>query len=323
MRAIVARRFGPPDVLELRDRETPTPGDDEVLIRNHATTVTAGDCEFRRMDFPAYLRLPLRAYVGLRHRDGLVLGQELAGEVESVGETVTRFSPGDRVFAAALFRFGAYAEYVRLPESYPIASIPEGVTFEEATTIPVGGINALHFLGKGEVATGDRVLINGAGGSIGTYAVQIAKAIGAEVTAVDRGDKLDVLRSIGADRVVDYTLEDFADREETYDVIVDVVGTSATRRRLARLNANGRYVLGNPSVRGRVAGLWTSATTDRRVEFELASPRPEDMIHLVELVDSGEVTPMIDRRYPLEEVADAHRYVETRRKTGNVVVTVA
>ena len=315
MRAIVCRGFGPPDVLELREGEKPAPADDEVLIRVRATTVTAGDCEFRRMDFPIYLRIPLRVYAGLRNGDGTILGQELAGEV-------SRFEPGDRVFGATLFRFGAYAEYATLPDTHPIARIPDGVSYEEAATIPVGGINGLHFLRKANVRPSDAVLINGAGGSIGTYAVQVAKSIGAEVTAVDSTGKLDVLRAVGADHVVDYTREDFARRGETYDAIVDVVGTSDFSRSVGCLERNGRYVLGNPRLRGVARALWTTTVTGKRVAFEPASPRTEDLEDLAGLVESGEVTPVIDRRYPLGRVADAHRYVESGRKTGNVVVTV-
>jgi len=322
VRAILQSGFGSPDVLGLGEVEKPAPGEDEVLIRVRATTVTAGDCEFRRLDLPLYLRLPLRLYTGLRNRNGTIPGQELAGEVEAVGDGVTRFEPGDRVVAATLFRFGAYAEYACLPEHYPIALIPAGVTFEGAATLPVGGINGLHFLGMGEVGAGDEVLINGAGGSIGTYAVQIAKSIGAEVTAVDDSGKLETLRSIGADDVVDYTKEDYTRRGETYDAIVDVVGTSASSSGLDCLSETGRYVLGNPNVYGRIRGSWTSLTTDRTVAFELASPREEELRLLAGLVESGDVRPVIDRRYPLEEVADAHQYVESGRKTGSVVVTV-
>jgi NADPH:quinone reductase-like Zn-dependent oxidoreductase len=322
MKAIVCRGFGPPDVLELRDVGKPAPADDEISIRVRATTVTAGDCEFRRMDFPIYLRIPLRVYAGLRSRNGTILGQELAGEVESVGGEVTGFTPGDRVFGATLFRFGAYAEYASLPETHPIAQIPDGVSYEEAATIPVGGVNGLHFLRKANVRAGDSVLINGAGGSIGTYAVQVAKSTGAEVTAVDSAGKLDVLRSIGADHVVDYTQEDFTRRGETYDAIVDVVGTSSFSRSVRCLERNGRYVLGNPRLPGVVRALWTTTVTDKRVAFEPANPRPGDLEHLAGLVQSGGVRPVVDRRYPLERVADAHRYVESGRKTGNVVVTM-
>lgn len=322
MRAVVMRTFGPPDVLRPEVVDRPTPGDDEVLIATRATTVTAGDCEFRRMDLPVSLQVPIRLYTAVRRRDGTILGQELAGEVESVGAGVERFEPGDRVVAATQLRFGAYAEYACLPQTYPIATIPDGVTYDEAATIPVGGVNGRHFLRKGDVRAGETVLVIGAGGSIGTYAVQIAKSLGADVTAVDSAGKLDALRSIGADRVVDYAVEDVTDSEESYDAIVDVIGGTASSRALARLNVGGRYVLGNPTIAGRLRGLWTTLTTDETVAFELASARSDDLRTLLELVDSGEVRPVIDRRYALSEVADAHRYVETGRKMGNVVVTV-
>lgn len=323
MRAVVMHGFGSPDVLELTAVEKPTLADDEVLIRTRATTVTAGDCEFRRLDLPLSFRLPVWLYVKLWKGNRVVPGQEVAGEIESVGDDVTRFVPGDQVFAATSFRFGGAAEYVCLPESYPIARIPEPMTVEEAATLPTGGLNAMHFLRSANVEDGDAVLINGAGGSIGTYAVQIAMAWEADVTCVDSGEKLDVLRSLGANYAVDYTREEFTDRGERYDVVVDVVGTSPYSRTLRCLSPGGRYVLGNPTLLGRIRGGWTNLTGERTVISSLAGYAPEDVEALVELVEAGEVRVVVDRRYPLDEIADAHRYVESGRKTGNVVIDVA
>jgi NADPH:quinone reductase-like Zn-dependent oxidoreductase len=251
----------------------------------------------------------------------MILGQELAGDVEAVGQAVTRFKEGDAVFAAALFRFGAYAEYACLPATYPVLK-PISMSHEEAATIPTGGINALHFLTAADVRSGQRILINGAGGSIGTYAVQIAKSFGAEVTAVDSADKLDMLRAIGADHVIDYAREDFTKRSQTYDAIIDVVGKSSFSDSIRSLNRNGRYVLGNPSLTGMLRARWTSMTSDKIVKFDQADYRPEDYATLTQLIDAGKVKPVIDRRYPLEQTAEAHRYVDSGRKQGNVIITV-
>jgi NADPH:quinone reductase-like Zn-dependent oxidoreductase len=319
---VVWTNYGSPDVLQLQEVEKPTPKANEVLIKVHAATVTAGDCEARSFKFPILFWLPLRIYMGLTSPRIKILGQEVAGEIEAVGKDVTRFKKGDQVFAATLLRFGAYAEYVCLPETYPLALKPANLTYEEAATIPTGGVNGLHFLRKAEIQAGDRVLIHGAGGSIGTYAVQIAKLFGAEVTCVDSAMKLDMLRSIGADQGIDYTQEDFTRSGETYDVIIDVVGKSSFSGSVRSLKRNGRYILGNPSLSGMIRGLWTSMTTDKKVIFELASYRAEEIIFLKELIETGKIKPVIDRCYPLEQIAEAHRYVETGHKKGNVIITL-
>lgn len=317
------RGFGPPDVLELSDGPKPTPADDEVLIRTRTTTVTAGDCELRRLDVPFSFRPPLWLYVKGWKRNRLIPGQEVAGVIESVGSDVTRFDPGVEVFAATEFRFGGAAEFVCLPESYPIAPIPSGVSVDEAATLPTGGLNATHFLRSASVGAGDSVLLNGAGGSIGTYAVQIATAWGADVTCVDSGEKLDLLTSLGAQEVIDYRTDDFTKSRDGYDVVVDVVGTSSFTRTLRCLTPAGRYVLGNPTIPDRIRGLWTNLAGERTVVSSLAGYASEDLDALVALVEAGAVKPVIDRRYPLAEIVEAHRYVETGHKQGNVVVDVA
>lgn len=323
MKAVVWAAYGPPDVLELQELEAPIPGDDEVLIRIVAATVFAGDCEMRAFDFPISFWVPLRLMFGLRKPKSKVRipGQELAGVVEAVGADVTLFQKGDEVFAPAE-RFGAYAEYVCLKQHQAVVTKPGNMSFEEAATVPVGGLNALHFVRKGSVGKGQSVLINGAAGSIGTFAVQIAKILGARVTAVDSTNKLDMLRSIGADSVIDFTREDFTRKGETYDVIIDVVGKSSYSRSVRSLNQNGRYVLGNPRFAGFFRGLWTSMTSSKTVIAALTGYRTEDLLTLKELIEAGKIRTVIDRRYPLEQIADAHRYVETGRKTGHVVITV-
>jgi NADPH:quinone reductase-like Zn-dependent oxidoreductase len=322
MKAIVWTKYGSADVLQLKEVEKPTPKDNEVLIKIFAATVTAGDCELRRLKFPSWLWLPLRIYMGLRRPKRItILGQELAGEIEAVGREVTRFKKGDPVFAPTLLRLGAYAEYKCLPETYPVLK-PANMTYEEAATIPTGGINGLHFLRVANVQSGDRVLINGAGGSIGTYAVQIAKSFGAEVTAVDGTEKLAMLRSIGADHVIDYAQEDFTRSGETYDVIIDVIGKSSFSGSVRALKPKGRYILGNPSLSGMIRGRWTPMTSEKKVIIAVASYKTEYYTFLKELFEAGKLKPVIDRHYPLEQTAEAHRYVEKGRKKGNVVITV-
>jgi len=322
MKAIIWTKYGPPEVLRLQHVEKPAPRNNEVLVKVYAATVTAGDCEARSLRFPIWLALPMRLYVGLSRPTRVkVLGQELAGEIEAVGREVTQFKKGDPVFAATFFRFGAYAEYSCLPATYPVLK-PANMTYEEAATIPTGGMNALHFLRIANVQSGQRILINGAGGSIGTYAVQIARSFGAEVTAVDSAEKLAMLRSIGAEHVMDYTQKDFTRSGETYDAIIDVVGKSSFSGSVRSLKQNGCYVLGNPGLSGMIRGRWISRTSGKKVLFEPASYRTEDFAFLKELIAAGKIKPVIDRRYPLEETAEAHRYVETGQKKGNVVITV-
>ena len=326
MKAIVWTKYGPPDGLQLKEVEKPTPKEDEVLIRIYATTVTAGDCEFRSLKYPLLMSLSMRIYVGLRKPKKItILGQELAGEIESVGKDVKLFKEGDQVFAHTGFGMGAYAEYICRPEEPEgirgvLAIKPANMTYEEAAAVPLGGLEALHFLRKGNIQSGQKVLINGAGGSIGTFAVQLAKYFGAEVTGVDSTGKLDMLRSIGADQVIDYTQEDFTKSGQTYDVIFDVVGKSSFSGSIRSLKQNGRYLLANPGP--GVQRRRTSRRSSKKVILGGASYKTENLIFLKELIETGKVKSVIDRRYPLEQIAEAHRYVEKGGKKGNVVITV-
>jgi NADPH:quinone reductase-like Zn-dependent oxidoreductase len=327
MKAIVWTKYGPPDVLQLKEVEKPTPKDDEVLIRIYATTVTAGDCEARSLKFPILLlSLSMRIYVGLiRPKRITILGQELAGEIESVGKDVRLFKEGDQVFAATGFSFGAYAEYTCLPEkpeNAVLAIKPANMTYEQAAAVPTAGLEALHFLRKGNIQSGQKVLINGAGGSIGTFAIQLAKHFRAEVTGVDSTGKLDMLRSIGADQVIDYTQEDFTKSGETYDVIFDVVGKSSFSRSVRSLKQNGRYLLANPGLSEMLRGNWTSMSSSKKVIFPAQSRKTEDLVFLKKLIEEGKIKSVIDSSYPLEQMAEAHRYVEKGGKKGNVVITV-
>ncbi len=326
MKAIVWTKYGPPDVLQLKEVAKPAPKDHEVLIRIDATTATAADCELRSLKLPIWLRLPIRIYLGLIRPRNKILGQELAGEVEAVGNEVTRFRKGDQVFGWTGFRLGAYAEYTCLPEDGMLAIKPANMTYEEAAALPVGGLEAVHLLRKGHIQSGEKILIHGAGGSIGTFAVQLARYFGAEVTAVDSTGKLDMLRSIGADQVIDYTQADFTKNGETYDVIFDVVGKSSFSRSVRSLKHNGRYLLANPKLSQMVRGrriLRRSSKTVIPYAARAASETTEDFNFLKELIEAGKIHSVIDRRYPLEHIAEAHRYVDTGHKKGNVVITVA
>lgn len=326
MKAIVWTKYGAPDVLQLQEVAAPTPKDNEVLIRVRAATVTAGDCEARSLQFSLWLSLPMRAYVGIRKPKRItILGQELAGDVVAVGKAVTRFNVGDPVFGTTGFRFGAYAEYACLPaesDAGVLAIKPANLTYEEAATIPTGGLEALHFLRLGNLQAGQRILINGAGGSIGTAAVQLAKHFGADITAVDSAGKLEMLRSLGASHVIDYAQEDFTKRGETYDVILDVIGKSPFARTLRSLTPHGRYLIANPTPSKMLRGAWVSKTSSRQVIFKAADRKVEDLLYLKDLAEAGTLKPVIDRCYPLAETADAHRYVETGQKQGSLVITV-
>ena len=326
MKAIIWTKYGAPDALQPGEVEKPVPRDNEVLIKIHATTVTAGDCELRRLKFPLFLKLPILLYVGIGKPKRIkILGQELAGEIEETGKDVTAFKKGDQVFGATGFGMGAYAEYIRMPESSGegvLAAKPVSLSYEEAAGVPLGGFESLHFLRQANIRNGQKVLINGAGGSIGTFAVQLAKHFGAEVTAVDSADKLPMLRSIGADHVIDYTEEDFSKRGNTYDVILDVVGKSPYTRSVRSLEKNGYYLLANPKAFSRIRGLWTSITSGKKVVAGTSVRTPEDLVFLGKLVDEGKIMPVVDRSFPLDQTAEAHRYVESGRKIGNVIITM-
>ena len=325
MRAIVWTRYGPPEVLQLQEVVKPTPKNDDLLIKIHATTVSAGDCELRSLKFSIWLRLLMRILMGLTKPRRKVLGQELAGEVEAVGKDVILFKKGDQVFGTTGFGFGAYAEYICLPEKSrgkALAIKPSNMTYEEAAAVPTGGLEALHYLRKAGSLSGRRILINGAGGGMGTFAVQLAKYFGAEVTGVDSTGKLDLLHSIGADRVIDYTQEDFTKRGETYDVIFDVVGKSSFSDSVAALSEDGRYLLGNPRLSTMVRGLWTSTKGGKKVIFGASSQKTEDLVFLRQLIEAGRIRSVIDRRFPLERIPEAHRYVEAGLARGKVVITL-
>ena len=325
MKAIVYEKYGPPEVLKLKEVKKPTPKDKEVLIKVYAASVTAGDCEIRRFKigtWPIFFWIPGRIYIGLRKpRKPTILGGYLAGKIEAVGKEVKQFKAGDQVFASTGARFGAYAEYICLPRTSVMAIKPTNMSYAEAAPVPLG-LDSLHFTRKGKIQSGEKVLIYGAGGGIGTYAIQLAKLRGAEVTGVDSTPKLAMLRSIGADHVIDYTKEDFTKNGKTYDVILDVVGKSSFSKSVRSLKKYGRYLLANPGELQMVRAVWTTLTSNKKVLFEFASGKTEDLLFLKKLIEAGKIKSVIDKRYPLEQTAEAHRYIEKGHKKGNVVITV-
>ncbi|NBI30887.1 NAD(P)-dependent alcohol dehydrogenase [Chengkuizengella marina] len=325
MKAIVYEKYGPPDVLQLKEVEKPNPRDNEVLIKIYATTVTAEDPKQRGFTFPPLFWLPTGILFGFRKPRMKILGFELAGEVESIGKSVKRFKKGDQVFGYTGLSFGAYAEYKCMPEDGLLAIKPTNITYEEAAASPNGALSALVFLrNKGIIQKGEKVLIYGASGSVGTYAVQLAKYFGAEVTGVCSTMNIELVKSLGADKVIDYTKDDFTQSGETYDIIFDTVGKSSFSQSKSSLKKNGRYLLTHFGLSDIFQMLWTTMIGNKKVIGTAANFnwKPEDLNLLKELYEARKLKSVIDRLYPLEEAVEAHRYVEKGHKKGNVVLTL-
>jgi NADPH:quinone reductase-like Zn-dependent oxidoreductase len=323
MKAVVCEEYGPPEVLQLEEVAKPIPKDDEVLIRIHATTVSSGDVVDRSGTVSPWAWLPTRMIFGFTRPRRRIPGAELAGEIEAVGKDVALFKIGDQVYGNTGFGSGAYAEYKCLPEAGVLAMKPANMTYEEAAAVPFGGLTALHFLRKANIQGGQEVLISGASGSVGTYAVQLARHFGAEVTGVCSTTNLELARSLGADKVVDYTKEDFTKGGDTYDIIFDTVGKSSFSRSRRSLKKKGFYLSTDMGPTLILQVLWTSMVGSKKVVSGVASNRTEDLIFFKELIEAGEIRAVIDRSYPLEQIAEAHRYVEKGHKKGNVVITLA
>ena len=324
MKAIIYSKYGPPDVVSLAEVPKPVPKGNEVLVRIVATTVTTGDWRARSLKLPAGFGLFGRLVFGVFGPRQPILGTELAGEIEAVGKAVTRFKPGDQVFAFPGAAYGGHAEYRTMPEDGMIALKPANLSFEEAAALSFGGTNALHFLrDKGGIKAGYKVLIVGAGGGVGTAAVQLARHFGAEVTGVCSTANLGLVRSIGADRVIDYTREDFASSGETWDIILDTTATAPLARCEQALKQGGRLLVVHGSFAQALGMERPSKASGKKVIASVAAVRPEDMRYLTKLAEAGAFKPVIDRVYPLESAAEAHAYVDTGRKRGNVVMTVA
>jgi NADPH:quinone reductase-like Zn-dependent oxidoreductase len=328
MKAILWTKYGPPDGLQLREIEKPSPKDNEVLIKIHAATAATPDSEFRRLDLPSLYSIPLRLYVGLTKPARItILGTEFAGEIESVGRDVTGYQPGDQVYGYTGLKMGTYAEYTCLTESSSIfagvfAKKPVNLSYEEAAAVPFGGLEALHSLSRINTQVGKKILIVGAGGSIGTWTVQLARLYGMQVTGVDKPGKLDMLRSIGADHVIDYTREDYTKNGQKYDVILDTIGGSEFWGSVRSLSESGTYVNANPGLFDRIRWGWASKSSNKKVLTWAGDYSTKNLLALKDLIEAGKIKPVIDRRYTLEQIVEAHRYVDGGHKKGNVVITV-
>ncbi len=331
MKAIVCTEYGTPDVLQLKEVAKPTPKDNEVLIRVHAASVNFGDLMARnfksvsprQFNMPFILWLPAKISFGLRKPNITILGSELAGAVEAVGKDVTKFKVGDKVFAHIGMSMGAYAEYVCIPKSGTVALKPSNLSYEEAVTLPYGAIMATSLLGKANIQRGQKVLINGASGGIGSMAVQLAKHFGAEVTGVCGTPRLEFVKSLGADKVIDYTREDFTQNGETYDLIFEILGRSSFSKIKRSLKPNGMYLLASFKTKALLQMLWTSLTgSNQKVICAFANETPESLEFVKRLVEAGKVKAIVDKSFPMEQAAEAHRYVEQGRKQGNVVIAI-
>ena len=330
MKAIVYTEYGPPEVLQLKEVEKPAPKDNELLIRVHAASVNYGDIvtrnfaniPTREFNMPALFMLPTRIAFGYKKPKNTILGAELAGEVESVGKDVKRFKKADQVFGYPGQKMGANAEYLCMPEDGMVGIKPDNMTFEEAACVPYGGIMALSHLIKVNVQSGQKVLINGASGGIGSIALQLAKSYGAEVTGVCGTPRLEYVKSLGADKVIDYTKEDFTESGEKYDLIYDILGKSSFSRCKNSLTQNGRYLLASFKMGKILQMIGTSIIGKKKVICAIASEKQEDMTILKGLVEAGKIKTIIDRTFPLEQTAEAHSYVEKGLKKGHIVISL-
>ena len=323
MRAVLHRRYGGPEVLHGGELPRPEPGDDDILIRVRAAEVTKGDCEMRSFRFAVkWFWLPLRLALGVFRPRRAVPGNYFAGTVEAAGANVSRFAAGDKVFGSSKLMLGAYAQYLCVPSTYTIAHMPANLSYENAAAVPLGGLNALHFMRRARIAPGESVLVNGAGGSIGTYAVQIARKLGARVVAVDGAHKAAMLRDLGVDRFIDYASENFLESGDSYDVIFDMVAGSDYRGCLRALNPNGRYLKGNPRFLDLLRSGFTSAITGKTVTMAFARESQEELEALAQMLEAGDIAPVIDEVFAMNDVADAHRRVESEQRLGIVVLRI-
>jgi len=320
VKTIVCTKYGPPEVLQLQEVEKPTPKDNEVLVKIHASTVTAGDIRMRSSTWASWYQPIARILFGIRRPRRTIPGNELAGEIEAVGKDITQFKVGDPVFGIIwnVGFGGANAEYICLPEN-EVAIKPTNMTYEEAAAAPIGGLTALVLLRKGNIQPGQKVIVVGASGSVGTFAVQLAKNFGAEVTGVCSTRNIELVKSLGADHVIDYTKEDFTESDQTYDIVFDAVMKTSFSRCKDALKQNGAFITVDWPL---LQVLWTSIVGNKKVVVGIAT-RIEDLIDLRELIEAGKVISVIDRCYPLAETAEAHRYAETGHKKGNVVISVS
>lgn len=318
MTAAVYTNYGAPEVLQIKTVAKPSPKAHEILIKIHATGVSSGDCRLRRAN-----PFAVRFFFGLFKPKKAILGGILAGEVLQVGEAVTSYKVGERVFGMTGMSFGAYAEYKCLPETASLTQIPDGISYASAAAIPFGGLTALHFIQKAKVQPGQKVLIYGASGAVGTAAVQLAKYFGAEVTGICSSSNVEMVQSIGADKVIDYTKTDFSTVDERYDVVFDTVGKALVSSQLKVLKANGLLIQGAANPSQMLQGAWAGMTSNRKILSGVIKETAEGMAFLAKLMESGNLKPVIDKTYPLSQIADAHRYVDAGHKKGNVVIQIS
>lgn len=317
MKAIIYTQYGPPEVLQLKEVEKPSPKDNEILLRIKATAVNSGDVRLRKAD-----PFAVRFIFGLLKPKINILGSVFSGEVESVGNQVKLFKAGDQVYGHIDMRFGAYAEYLCLPEDGSTAMKPGNILHQEAAVIPFGGVTALHFIKKAAIKPGQKVLIYGASGAVGSSAIQLAKYFGANVTGVCSTANIDLVKSLGADNAVDYTKADFTKNSETYDIIFDTVNKLPFSHAIKSLNKNGILILSSAGMSEMLQGYWTSMTSGRKVITGVIGHSAEDITFLKELIESGKLKPVIDKTYSLEQMAEAHAYVEKGHKKGNVAINL-
>ncbi len=322
MKAVVYERYGPPEVLQLKEVEKPAPNGNEVLIKIHATTVTSGDWRVRSLNVPVGFGLIMRLVFGISKPRQSILGSELAGVVQSVGKDVRNFKIGDQVFAFSDASMGCHAEYKCMPQDGAVVLKPPSLSYDEAAALSFGGTTALDFLRRGKLQSGERILVNGASGGVGTAAVQLAKHFGADVTGVCSTANLELVRSLGASHVINYTKEDFTQNGETYDVIVDTVGTAPFSRSKNSLKAGGRLLMVLAGLPDMLQIPWVSMTSSKKIIAGPVAVRTEDLRFLAGLAQAGEFKPVIDRRYPFGQITEAHRYVDTGRKKENVIITL-
>ncbi len=323
MKAAFYSRYGGPEVLELLERPKPTVKKNCLLVRVRAAEVTKGDCELRRFQFPVkWFSWALRVVWGLRRPRRGILGGYFAGTVEAVGEGVTKFEPGQDVFGATKLLMGSHAEYLLVPDHYTVTKKPHNLSFEEAAAVPLGALNALHFLKQAEIKAGENLLINGAGGSIGTFALQIAKAWGAQVSVVDAAHKKQFLLDLGADQFIDYQQSDFRQADERYDVLFDMVASSPLEASLVALKEGGRYITANPSFRKMIGASSTFKKTGKKVVFAFAGETLEELEEIREMIEAGAIRPAVDKVFPLAQVVEAHRRVEEEQRHGIVVLSM-
>jgi len=324
MKAVVYYKYGAPEVLQIADVQKPLPKDNELLIKVRAAEVTKADCEMRSFDFPVkWFWLPLRLAIGVFKPRRHILGAYFAGEVESIGKDVTEYKVGDRIFGSTGIGFGAHGEYISLREDQTMALIPDNVSYEQAAATPLGALNALHFMRLAKIKAHESVLINGAGGSIGLFALQIARDMGAEVSVVDSGIKEKMLRAAGAVDFVDYAKTNFADQDKTYDVVFDMVAGSVYGDCIKVLNPKGRLLIGNPRISKMLRSVMTTRFTDKTAKFAFAKETNAELLAVSTMLEEGRITAIVDKVMPMDDAAEAHRLVETEQRLGAIVLAIA